>query len=158
MQANCKIENPKYWIAVISKEHIMRGITGNFIQVCHGKHSPLKRMRKGDYLIVYSSKLTMEGHEKYQRFTALAQVCDDMIYSFQMNESFKPFRRNITFFTCGEVSIIPLINDLKFIANKKSWGYPFRFGFFEISQNDFTLISSRMVENEMVLKKPVANI
>ncbi|RZK52785.1 MAG: EVE domain-containing protein, partial [Pedobacter sp.] len=43
------------------------------------------------------------------------------------------------------LSIIPLIDDLNFIQNKKSWGYPFRFGFFEINQHDFDLISTQML-------------
>jgi len=49
-----------------------------------------------------------------------------------------------------DVSILPLINDLDFIQNKKSWGYPFRFGFFEIKQHDFDLISSQMLQHHHV--------
>lgn len=135
----------KYWVAAISKEHAMKGTVGGFIQVCHGKQSPLKRMKKGDYLLIYSSKLTMEGSEKCQAFTAVGQVKDDEVYPFQMTENFNPYRRNIDFFNCTETPIIPLISDLEFISNKKSWGYPFRFGFFEIREKDFTLISSKML-------------
>ncbi len=97
----------KYWVAAISKEHTQRGASGNFIQVCHGKQAPLKRMKKGDYLIVYSSKITMEGNEKHQKFTAAGQVMDDEVY-------------------------------------------PFRFGFFEIKENDFNLIASKMLKDEKV--------
>jgi len=140
----------KYWIATISKEHTQRGVNGGFIQVCHGKQAPLKRMKKGDYLIVYSSKISMEGNEKCQTFTAIGKVKDDEVYQFQMTENFKPFRRNIDFIECSESSIIPLINDLEFIPNKKSWGYPFRFGFFEIKENDFNLIASKILQNENV--------
>lgn len=32
----------------------------------------------------------------------------------------------------------------------KSWGYPFRFGFFEINQHDFDLISSQMLQHHYV--------
>lgn len=124
----------------------MRGVTGGFVQINHGKQAPLKRMKKSDYLIVYSSKITMEGNEKCQAFTAIGQVKDDEVYQFQMTENFKPFRRNIEFLKCRESSIIPLINDLEFIPNKKSWGYPFRFGFFEIKENDFNLISFKMLQ------------
>jgi hypothetical protein len=134
----------KYWVAAVSKEHTMRGVAGSFMQVCHGKQTPLKRMKKGDYLIVYSSKITMEGNEKCQAFTAIGRVKDDDVYQFQMTENFKPFRRNIDFLDCHESSIVPLINDLEFIPNKKSWGYPFRFGFLEINEKDFNLISSKM--------------
>ncbi len=139
----------KYWIAAISKEHINRGLAENFIQVCHGKQAPLKRMKQDDYIIVYSSKNSMHGDDKCQAFTAIGQVKDNEIYQFQMTEKFNPFRRNIDFFECKECSIIPLINDLEFIINKKSWGYPFRFGFFEIKENDFNLISSKMLHYEI---------
>ena len=57
----------KYWVAAISKEHTQRGVSGSFIQVCHGKQTPLKRIKKGDYLLVYSSKITMEGNENVRR-------------------------------------------------------------------------------------------
>lgn len=144
------MKNTKYWLTIISKEHTQRGVANSFIQVCHGKQGPLKRMKKGDFLVVYSSKITMEGNEKCQAFTAIGQVEDENVYQFEMSENFKPFRRNINFIDCNEISILPLINELAFIPNKKSWGYPFRFGFLEISENDFQLISSKMLTNEFI--------
>jgi len=143
------MNTPKYWIATISREHTQRAITGNFIQVCHGKQSPLKRMRQGDYLLIYSSKVTMEGNEKCQAFTAVGQVTDNDVYQLQMTDTFKPFRRNIRFLKSKETPITPLINELSFIPNKKSWGYPFRFGFFEIKEHDFSLITSQMLNHEI---------
>jgi hypothetical protein len=59
---------------------------------------------------------------------------DEEAYSFQMTETFIPFRRNIEFYDCRECPIIPLIDELDFIENKKFWGYPFRYGHFEISE------------------------
>lgn len=44
----------KYWIGVVSKEHVMIGVKGNFVQVCHGKGWPLKRMQAEDFFIHYS--------------------------------------------------------------------------------------------------------
>lgn len=140
-------QNPKYWVAVVSQEHTMRGVSGGFMQVCHGKKAPLQRMREGDWLLVYSPKIQMEGDEKCQAFTAIGQATDSTVYQFQMSEDFIPFRRNIRFEQCQPVSIVPLISELDFIQNKKSWGYPFRFGFFEISEKDFTFIASKMLEN-----------
>lgn len=137
----------KYWIATISREHAQRAINGGFIQVCHGKEGPLKRMQKEDQILIYSSKITMEGNEKCQSFTALGKVVDDEVYAFEMTEKFVPFRRNIQFMKCNEVLILPLIENLEFIPNKKSWGYPFRYGFFEINENDFNFITSKMVSS-----------
>ncbi|AQX84181.1 EVE domain-containing protein [Elizabethkingia sp. HX WHF] len=138
----------RFWVASISKEHTMRGINGNFIQVCHGKKAPLKRMSKGDMILIYSSKITLDGNEKCQKFTAIGKVADDEIYSFQMSENFVPFRRKIKFYACEEYSILPLIAELDFIENKKMWGYPFRYGFFEINKKDYNLIASKMITNE----------
>jgi predicted RNA-binding protein len=136
----------RYWVAAVSKEHAMRGVAGSFMQVCHGKQAPLKRMKKGDYMLVYSSKITMEGNEKCQAFTAVGQVNDEEVYQVEMSENFKPFRRNIDFIKSKECAILPLINDLYFISNKKMWGYPFRFGFFEINEHDFNLITANMTQ------------
>lgn len=137
----------RYWIIVASKDHVKKGIAARFAQACHGKSSPLKRMKKGDFIIYYSGKQTLGKPDKCQEFTALGKVIDDDIYQFQISEDFCPSRRNIEFSPCEDTSILPLINDLNFIQNKKSWGYPFRFGFFEINQQDFDLISSKMLQH-----------
>lgn len=138
----------RYWIAVISKDHAMRGVAGGFTQVCHGKQAPLKRLSEKDWVIIYSPKLSMTGTEKCQAFTAIGQVSDEAVYQFQMTEDFVPFRRNINFYDCIETSIVPLIDELEFISNKKAWGYPFRFGFLEIQEPDFNCIMSKMLQHE----------
>lgn len=137
----------KYWIIVASKDHVKTGVIEGIAQGCHGKADPLKRMKKGDYIIYYSGKRTLGKPDKCQEFTALGKVLDDEIYQFQVSENFYPSRRNIEFSQCKDTSILPLINDLDFIQNKKSWGYPFRFGFFEINQHDFDLISTQMLQH-----------
>lgn len=141
--------NTRYWIVVVSKDHCSRGVSGGFIQACHGKKGPLLRMKKGDWILVYSSKVTMNGNDKCQAFTAIGQVIDDDVYQFQMSRDFIPFRRNIKFYDCREISILPLINELDFIQNKQLWGYPFRYGFLEIKENDFGIISSNLFKNEI---------
>lgn len=138
-------EQVKYWIIVASKDHVKTGLYAGFAQACHGKKAPLKRMKKGDYIIYYSGKQTMGQPEKCQEFTAIGKVTDDEIYTLQITQDFCPARRNINFLKAGDTSILPLINDLDFIQNKQSWGYPFRFGFFEINHHDFSLISSKML-------------
>ena len=135
----------KYWIIVASKDHVKNGIKEEIAQACHGKATPLKRMRKDDFVIYYSSKQVFGKPDKCQEFTAIGKVKDDAVYQFQMTPDFCPSRRNVDFYESKDISILPLINSLDFIKNKKSWGYPFRFGFLEINQNDFNLISSQML-------------
>jgi len=136
----------KYWIIVASKDHVKAGIAAGIAQACHGKASQLNKMKKDDLVIYYSGKQTFGKPEKCQEFTALGKVIDGEIYKFQVSENFCPSRRNIEFFQCTDISILPLISDLNFIPNKKSWGYPFRFGFFAINKPDFDLISSKMLQ------------
>jgi hypothetical protein len=149
------MSTPKYWIAAISKDHAMRGVKGGFTQVCHGKQAPLKRMVINDWLIIYSPKQSMLGSEKCQNFTAIGRVNDEAIYQHQMSADFAPFRRNVTFYSCQEISILPLINQLEFIQNKSKWGLPFRLGFFEIKENDFNLIASKLLQHEEI-RQPIS--
>ncbi|WP_379092547.1 EVE domain-containing protein [Pedobacter sp. UC225_65] len=138
-------ESTKYWMIVASKDHVKNGIAEGIAQACHGKASPLRRMHKGDFIIYYSGKQTMGQSQQCQQFTAIGKVADEQTYEFQVSEDFCPSRRNIDFLPSKDISILPLIAELDFIRNKKSWGYPFRFGFFEIKRHDFELISSQML-------------
>lgn len=135
----------KYWIAVVSKNHVQDGKTLKIMQVCHGKPAPLKRIKKGDKIVFYSSKVDMNDKKPFQKFTAIAEAIDDEIYQVKMFENFEPFRRKVRFLDCNETEIRPLINELDFIPNKKSWGYPFRYGLLEIQKPDFELISQKMI-------------
>ncbi|WP_245859452.1 EVE domain-containing protein [Spirosoma aerolatum] len=140
-------ESQQYWIAVASKDHVMRGVSGGFIQANHGKKAPLQRTKPDDWVIFYSPKQVLEQDEKCQSFTAIGQATNEAIYQVTMTDDFAPFRRNVRFYDCREASILPLINDLDFIQNKKSWGYPFRVGFFEIGKKDFDLIRKQMLND-----------
>lgn len=140
----------KYWIMVASKDHVRTGIAEGIAQACHGKASPLKRMRKGDVIIYYSGKQTLGKPELCQEFTAIGKVKDEEIYEYPVSDDFRPFRRSIDYWPGKDISVLPLIPDLNFIQNKKSWGYPFRFGFLEIDPHDFELIYSRMIPDDDV--------
>lgn len=135
----------KFWIGVASKEHVAKGVEKGICQFCHGKLGPAKRPAKGDFVIYYSSKLTMNGSEQYQKFTAIGVIKDDAPYQVDMGEGFKPFRRNIKYLKAQDLDIRPLIDLLPFIKNKSSWGYVFRYGFFEIDAVSFDLIAKGML-------------
>ena len=145
----------KYWIVVVSRDHLAHGVEGGFMQANHGKEGPLKRLTAGDWVIFYSPKQTYGGHEPLQSFTAIGQVSDDKIYQHKMADDFIPYRRNVEFYKCEETPIKPLITDLEFIEDKKSWGYKFRFGFFEITGHDFKLIRSAMIKGEPIHTKHI---
>ena len=102
-------------------------------------------MKKDDWIIFYSPKQALVGDEKLQAFTAIGQLPDDDIYQFEMSSTFKPFRRRVTFKKSKEISILPLIEKLDFIKDKKHWGFMFRFGLFEIPEKDFRTISQLLL-------------
>ena len=87
----------------------------------------------------------MNGDEKCQAFTAIGQASGSNVYQFAMSKDFIPFRRNVQFYDCKQISILPLIEKLDFIRDKQRWGFQFRFGFFEIKEHDFNLIASAML-------------
>ena len=119
----------RFWIGVACKEHVEKGVKLGICQFCHGKSAPAKRLSRGDYVIYYSSKVTMAGNEPYQKFTAIGEIIDEIPYQVDAGGGFKPFRRNIRYFTGNNISIKPLVPLLNFIKNKSSWGYVFRYGF-----------------------------
>lgn len=135
----------RYWIGVASKDHVSRGIAGNFCQLCHGKAQPLKRMAVGDWLIYYSPKEKFEEKIPYQKFTAIGEVVGAEVYSFEMSPGFVPYRRDICFLKAKDVPIHPLLDELSFITDKSKWGYAFKFGHLEISRADFELIAANML-------------
>lgn len=134
----------KHWIAVASREHVMRGVSGGFCQVCHGKSGPLKQMSAKDWIIYYSPTERFGESVPCRKFTAIGQIDDLQPYPFRMSEDFIPWRRNVKFYEAKEIDIAPLIDKLSFIQNKSRWGFPFRRGCFSIGQNDFSLISTNM--------------
>ena len=42
------------WIVIASADHVARGVEGGFVQACHGKDAPLRRIRTGETVITYS--------------------------------------------------------------------------------------------------------
>ena len=134
----------RYWIAVASKDHVANGITQGIAQANHGKRSPMKRLSRGDKIIYYSSKKTFGKPEPYQMFTAIGEVIDDELHVGVMSGDFQPMRRNIRYFKAHDTPIAPLIDSLTFIKDKAKWGYIFRFGFFEITKQDYETIYKNM--------------
>ena len=136
----------KFWIGVACKEHVENGVKLGICQFCHGKSAPAKRLSRGDFVIYYSSKVTMEADELYQKFTAIGQVIDNTPYQVDMGNGFKPFRRNVSYFDAKHIDIKQLVPSLPFIKNKHLWGYVFRYGFLEIDQESFEIIAKSMLE------------
>lgn len=136
--------NIRYWINVVSRDHVLRGVAGGFTQANHGKPWALNKMSQGDWIIFYSPKTAFQDGQPLQAFTAIGQISDAAPYQAEVSSDFHPWRRDVEFKPCLETPIRPLIEELDFIENKQSWGYKFRFGVFEISKRDFHILATAM--------------
>ncbi len=96
-----------HWLAVASQEHVKRGVSGGFAQVCHGKPGPLKQMSPGDWIIYYSPTEQFGGKMPCRKFTAIGRVKPKEPYQFQKSSDFVPWRRDIEFIDSKETSILP---------------------------------------------------
>ena len=134
----------RYWVNTVSRSHVQSGVDGGFTQADHGKNSRLKRLSKGDSIVFYSPRTEFNAGEALQRFTAIGEVIDDSPYQAEVSAEFRPWRRRMKFLSLEEAPIRPLIEQLEFIRNKKSWGFTFRRGFFEIGESDFRTIARAM--------------
>ncbi|HET6762847.1 MAG TPA: EVE domain-containing protein [Longimicrobiaceae bacterium] len=137
-------EGPRFWVGVVSAEHVERGVGGGYAQLCHGKAAPLRRMRGGDWLIYYSPAEKMRGGQPVQAFTAIGRVENGPAYEFDMGGGFVPFRRDVRYLGCTAAPIRPLLADLTFLPDKSRWGYAFRFGHLQIPRDDFLRIAAAM--------------
>jgi hypothetical protein len=131
-------------VNTISRDHVLGGVDGGFTQAGHGKATGLKRLSAGDWLVFYSPKTSLRGGAPLQAFTAVGRVSGNEPYQVEMSPDFRPWRRDVTFSSCVEAPIAPLIDQLSFIKDKRRWGYVFRFGLFEIPCPDFDLIKTAM--------------
>ncbi|MEN9658387.1 MAG: hypothetical protein RL571_1852 [Pseudomonadota bacterium] len=137
----------KYWIAVVSSEHVARGVAGSYMQVCHGKCGPLKRIQPGDWVVYYSPSTQMGGKDKLQSFTAIGIARAGAPYPFDMGGGFIPYRGDVDWLPAQSAAILPLLEQLDFSRGIRNWGAPFRFGLFAISQHDMQTIAEAMAAN-----------
>ena len=134
----------RHWIAVASADHARHGRDNGMMQVCHGKGGPLRRMQAGDGVVYYSPTGAFRGKDRLQAFTSIGRAKGDQVYQADMGDGFRPFRRDVEYVQADEAPIQPLLDRLEFTRGKRNWGYAFRFGLVEISQEDFDTIAQAM--------------
>lgn len=134
----------KYWINVITKDHVLTGVAGGFMQANHGAETNLQMLREDDIVFFYSPGTLFRAGEILQAFTAVARVADGEPYQVALSARMKPWRRKVTSLPCEEVAVKALIPDLNFIGDKEHWGLSLRGGLFEIGKDDAQRIATAM--------------
>ena len=134
----------RHWIGVASAEHVALGREAGFMQLCHGKGGPLRKVAPGDGIAYYSPSSWMRGGERMQAFTAIGTVAEGEPYQVEMAPGFLPFRRAVHWVEARQAAIHPLLPRLAFTTGGPNWGYRFRFGFFEVDKGDFAIVAEAM--------------
>lgn len=135
------------WIAVACAAHARRGCAtpdAGYMQVCHGKAAPLRRVKAGDRVAYYAPTVTMGGSDKLQAFVSLGLVKPGDPYAFDMGGGFVPFRKDVAYLPAREAPIAPLLDHFEFVQDRARWGYAFRFGLVAVSDHDMRLIAQAM--------------
>ncbi|MEO9514578.1 MAG: EVE domain-containing protein [Paracoccaceae bacterium] len=139
------LEEPQFWIGVACRSHVKVGVAGGFCQLGHGKLAPVKRLRRGDGLIYYSPRETLDDRNTVQAFTAIGQVLDDAPYEVEQKLGFCPMRRDVLYLKSEDASIRDLLQKLNFTKGLgSSWGMVFRRSSIQIEREDFARIADCM--------------
>ena len=141
------------WLVVASADHVETGRTGGFIQVGHGKATPLRRLQPGDRVVCYSPNRyyspshASRSRDRLQAFTAIGTVKDGKPYKADtvagMGFGFRPFRREVAWHEAAAVALQQVQERLAF-TQEANWGYRLRQGLVEIDTGDMTLIAEAM--------------
>ena len=134
----------RFWIGVVSREHVLIGVAGGFAMMNHGKLAPLKRLGPGDGLAYYSPRTAWPEGEVLKAFTAIGTVRDAAPYQAEMRPGMLGYRRDIDWLPAAETPISLVIDRLEFARG--NWGMLARRGLFEISDADFQTIRTAMVQ------------
>jgi EVE domain len=130
------------WLGVVSRAHVQRGVAGGFAQLGHGRAQPLRKMRRGDWLVYYSPTLELGG-EPLRAFSALGQLADDEVFEFDMGGGFVPHRRRVAYRSTHEVPLDAL-KDRLLLCSRPNWGMALRRGHLPLASQDFVLIARAM--------------
>lgn len=133
----------RYWLGVVSREHVKRGVSLGIAQIGHGKRGGLARMEAGDWLIYYSPRERLGAGKPLQAFTAIGQISDDAIWQAEEGE-FRPWRRRVAYAAHAvDAPIKPLVGSLE-LTSRANWGYQLRRGLLELSEHDVAMIRAAM--------------
>lgn len=133
-----------YWVVTASADHAARGKAERIVQANHGKDSPLRRMKPGDGVVIYSPRMTYPDGPPCQAFTLIGRVADAAPYLHDMAGT-QMWRRPVLWQEASWAPIRPMLDGLDITRGLKSWGMAFRYGLTKISRADFALIARAMV-------------
>ncbi len=134
-----------FWVVTASADHAARARQEGIVQACHGKAAPLRRMRPGDGVVIYSPRQTFPQGDMLQAFSAIGRVGDGNPRQHDMGGGFLPWRRSVRWEAGAQPAPIrPLLERLELTRGEAAWGMAFRFGLRRLSAADFARVAEAM--------------
>lgn len=132
-----------WWLGVVTRDHVRRGVALGIAQIGHGKNAGLARMRAGDGLVYYSPRSSLDSTTPLRAFTAVGTVADEEVFQADEGE-FRPWRRRVAYDpSAREVPVDELRHELD-LTRGPNWGYALRRGLLELSAADARRIAEAM--------------
>ncbi|MEH7827332.1 EVE domain-containing protein [Gemmobacter denitrificans] len=145
----------RYWVVTASADHAARGQEWGIVQACHGKAAPLRRMRPGDGVVIYSPRDRFPAGQPLQAFTAIGRVGEGEPWQVDMGGGFTPWRRHVLWQPARPAAIQPLLGQLELTRWQSHWGMVFRYGLCTVTRADFIRIAQAMVVQPMDRAQPM---
>lgn len=133
-------------MGVASAEHARAGREGGFAQLGHGKHTAVKSLKHGDWIVYYSPKEKMGEGEAVKAFTTIGQITSEEPYQVTQANGFEPFRVDVDYLQeAVSAPIAHLLEKLELTKGRGSnWGIIMRRSKSKLSPDDMRTIVSAM--------------
>ena len=138
-----------YWIGVVQREHVLRGVSLGIAQVNHGASS-IKRLQPGDGLVYYSPKTSYPDGDPLREFTAIGRIGDGEPWQADEGER-HPWRRAVEYDESAHATpITPLLEVLELTRGNRNWGFIMRRGQVEMTPHDFAVVAREMGADSLI--------
>lgn len=133
----------RYWIGVVSGDHVDHAVETGICAFSKGAKSALVKLNEGDRFAFYSPKTGFMSGDPVQCFTALGTVIDPTPFQATW-EGVEFWAARAAYASVTPASVRPLLDRLSFVTNKDKWGMAFRRGQFEVNAADFAAIETAL--------------
>ena len=146
----------RFWLAVVHRDHVRRGVEQGIAQVNHGSKAGVMKLQPGDGLVYYSPKDVYPDGVALQCFTAIGRVADGDPWqaapvTMLGRGEVQPWRRRVEYLEgVVETPIAPLLPVLELTRSTPNWGWMMRRGLLEMTAHDFGLIAHEMGADSLV--------
>ena len=105
----------RHWVATVRHDLVRAGVAGGFTEADDGGDTRLRRLDRGDGLVLYSPREAADVRRPLQCLTALGAVADDEPHR---DAGTGRWRRRVDFETVRPVPIRPLLPLLGYLRER----------------------------------------